>query len=480
MGRLGGRIAIFLVVMFVTSLANARVIRVARDGSGNYTSIKEALRHAQEGDTIEVGPGFYEDGNLLIKGKGLKLIGKGNPVIQGEKTGTAVTLTGEDILFKGFVVRGGGRDLTKDDSGLMFKHCTRCVVEDCKFFDNLFGCYFYQSDYCVFRNNLIEGRKYEVQEERGNGIHLWDSAYYLIEGNEIRYARDGIYISFSNYGMIRDNWIHHTRYGLHYMYSKKNAFEWNVLTENVAGAAVMYSKYMKWNYNVFAHNRGFRAYGVLWQDVRHSECLENLVIDNSIGLYFDQAGYSVVRGNVVMWNDLAAVLLENSELNTIYENNFIDNISNVQLRGGTQKGRNNRFYKDGRGNYWSDYRGYDLDGDGVGDVPHVLQNIFEFMIAFEPAYQLYLFSPAAQAIALAEKVFPVIEVSHEAIDNYPLMKPVETPALRKLLAKLREVDRLRHMRATGGFGRVILGVVSGVALGISLLGVYICNRRGRD
>ena len=441
-------------------MARARVIRVA-DTPAHDVRLQGILDAAAAGDTILVGPGIYK-GNLVIRKDELRLIGQGRPVIQGEKKGTVLLIRGSHCLVKGFVIRGGGNDLSRDNSGVMFRKCAHSVVEDCQCLDNLFGCYFYQSDYCIFRNNLIEGRKYEVQEERGNGIHLWDAAYYLIENNEIRYARDGIYVSFANYGTIKGNWIHHTRYGLHYMYSKHNAFIDNLLTHNVAGAAVMYSKHMKWNRNVFAHNRGFRAYGVLWQDARICECHDNLVVDNTIGLYFDQALEADVRGNMVIWNDRAAVLLENSELNTIYGNNFIDNLSELQLRGGTQKGRNNKFYKNKRGNYWSDYKGYDLDGDGVGDTPHVLQDIFEYLVADYPAYRLYLFSPAAQAMAIAEKALPIIEVTKEALDPYPLMRPVKIKEMDKLFAKLKQAGD-RPSRAA----KVVLFVFSLIIMGIS-------------
>ncbi len=454
-----------LAFLLLSGNAGAKTLLVAESG-GDFSSLEQALEAVSTGDTIEVEPGTYR-GNIVIKGEDIRVIGRGDPVIQGEKTGTVVTLTGKNITFTGFTVKDGGRDLCKDDSGLMFRHCTQGHVEDCRFLDNLFGCYFYQSDKCVFRNNLISGREDDVQEDRGNGIHLWDAAYYLIEGNEIRHARDGIYVSFANYGMIRDNWIHHTRYGLHYMYSEGNKFNENLLTDNVAGAAVMYSKNMEWNRNVFAHNRGFRAYGVLWQDVRYSECRYNLVIDNTIGLYFDQAGYSEVENNLVVWNDIAAVILENSELNTIYGNSFIHNLSNVQLRGGTQKGRNNTFFKDGRGNFWDDYRGYDLDGDGIGDNPHTLQDIFEFMLVFEPAYRLFLFSPMSQAIATAEKVFPIIDISSEGIDPYPLIRKVEVFEQEKLFEKL---DRYNSRRdGTWQYGRLITLICSLLMLGSSIL-----------
>lgn len=465
----GVSLVLMAVGMLGESAAFAKDIQV-RDPGDHSVNLQKVLDSAAEGDVIRVGPGIYK-GNIVILPNNIKLIGDRFPVILGEKTGTVLTIKGSNCLVKGFIVREGGDDLSRDDSGIMFRECSHSVVEDCKFLDNCFGCYFYKSDDCIFRNNLIEGRKALVEEERGNGIHLWDAARYLIEGNEIRYARDGIYVSFANYGAIKGNWIHHTRYGLHYMYSKHNSFIDNLLTENVAGAAVMYSEYMKWNRNVFAHNRGFRAYGVLWQDARICECHDNLVVDNTIGLYFDQALEADVRGNMVIWNDQAAVLLENSELNTIYENNFLDNLSELQLRGGTQKGRNNEFYKGGQGNYWSDYRGYDLNGDGVGDVPHTLQDIFEYLMAGEPAYRLYLFSPAAQAMVIAEKAFPIIAVSKEAIDKNPLMKPVTIKEMDKLFEKLKKAGEHSSTMAKG-----LLMLFSLVIIGIPVL-IFIRGNR---
>jgi len=445
----------FLIAQF--SPVQAAVITVgAPEDSAVMSSIQEALDQASPGDTIRVNAGTYK-GNIHIKTNHIVLEGIGRPVIQGEKTGNAVTLEASNVTVKGFVIRGGGRDLLKDDSGIKFVKAKECLVTDNRFEDNLYGMYLSQAEKCLITNNVIRGRTYDSAEDRGNGIHTWDAPFNRIEHNDIADARDGIYISFSHNCTIDHNKVHRTRYGLHYMYSNENSFSYNTLIDNVAGAAVMYAKRVKFSGNVFAHNRGFRAYGILWQDVRRSDCFDNLVFDNTIGLYFDHAGMSNVYRNLVMSNDVASIILENSESNTVFENNFVNNLTLLRVRGGTQAGRNNLFYKEGRGNYWSDYRGYDLDGDGIGDQPYRLEGIFDSLEAETPEFRLFLFSPLTAALELAEKAFPVIQVPVTAEDKHPLIKPVkiEGPP-RETISKSRVHESDRSERIIIGFTCILL------------------------
>ena len=327
-----------------------------------------------------------------------------------------------------------------------------CVITESRFEDNLHGIYLIGSDKCSVTNNVIRGRSYDYQEYRGNGIHLHDSPFAKVEHNDIADTRDGVYVSFSGHCTIDYNKIHRLRYGLHYMYSHNNSFSYNTLIDNVAGAAVMYARNIKFNGNVVAHNRGARAYGILWQDVRHSECFDNLIFDNTIGLYMDHAGFSKVYNNAIASNDVAIIILENSENNNIYGNNFLNNLSLLRLRGRAQIGHNNLFYKNGRGNYWSDYRGYDLDGDGIGDIPYKLQGIWDYLETEYPEYPLFFFSPLTTALDMAEKAFPIIETPITAEDKFPLMKPVKIQGPPK------------ETLAKTGMHRPEIGERSGVAL----------------
>lgn len=455
-----------MVTVYVAILGpplHAAVITVGKPSDvTTFDSVQEALDKASPGDTVRVYAGIYH-GNIHIRTNDIVLEGIGRPTIQGEKIGNAVTLEANNVILKGFLIRGGGRDLLKDDAGIKFVKAKGCLVTDNRLEDNLYGMYLSQSEKCVITHNVIRGRTYDTQENRGNGIHTWDSPFNRIEHNDVADARDGFYISFSHFCTVDYNKVHRTRYGLHYMYSDDNSFSYNTLIDNVAGAAVMYAKRFKFAGNVFAHNRGFRAYGVLWQDVRHSDCFDNLVFDNTIGLYFDQAGFSRVYKNLVVSNDVAVVILENSENNTIHENNFVNNLSLLRLRGGTQIGRNNLFYREGKGNYWSEYWGYDLDGDGIGDQPYKLERIFDALESDIPELRLFMFSPLTAALELAEKAFPIIEVTITAEDKFPLIKPVEING-----PPLEAIAKTRVGGATGTECAVV-GLFSLALLGGGLL-----------
>jgi nitrous oxidase accessory protein len=118
-------------------------------------------------------------------------------------------------------------------------------------------------------------------------------------------------------------------------------------------------------------------------------------------------------------NDVAIVMFSSADENVFTGNNFVENLSPMHVIG---RSTTTRWSEDGRGNFWGNYDGYDLDVDGIGDVPHKVQNVFEFMEGNYPRLRLYLNSAAAQALALAEKTFPVLKSSRE-IDRAPLSRP---------------------------------------------------------
>ena len=41
----------------------------------------------------------------------------------------------------------------------------------------------------------------------------------MVEGNEVRWGRDGIFVTTSRDNVFRDNSFHETRFAIHYMYT---------------------------------------------------------------------------------------------------------------------------------------------------------------------------------------------------------------------------------------------------------------------
>lgn len=403
-----------VLIILLATVANAKTLVVRQ------SSIQEAIRSAAAGDTIRVEGGLYR-GNLVLD-KPIALDGLGKPVIRGDGRGSVLTIVAAGCTVRGFIIEHSGGMLVDEDSGILLRSNGNRIEQN-ELRDILFGIYFFHSSNNTVIGNLIRGRSDLGLGERGSGIHIWNSGHNTIAGNSISQVRDGMYLQNAHHSTIRGNRAFDLRYGLHYMFSDDNQFEDNLFYDNVAGAAIMYSKRIVFRRNAFIHNRGFSSFGILFQD--SDDCLaeHNLIVNNVVGVFLEALRASVFRNNLVAANDLAIQIFSSASGNTFQRNNFVDNLSPIEVIG---KRTGTHWSRQGVGNYWSDYEGYDLDGDGVGDVPFKIQNLFEHLEGNYPRLRLYLFSPASQALALAEKAFPVFQGSQD-FDEYPLMKPAPLP-----------------------------------------------------
>ncbi len=379
--------------------------------------IAPVLARAAPGDEVRLAAGEYRE-NLTID-VAVHLRGEEGAHIRGGYEGVVVHVLASGTVIEGLHLSEAGTSLI-DDMAVVLVEADDVTIRGNTIDEPLHGVYVKGGNRAVIAGNRIEGRRDLIQEDRGNGIHLWNSIDNRIEGNEIANVRDGIYFSFAHQTRITANHIQHARYGLHYMYSNHNTFEHNVFTDNVAGAALMYSSDIVFTGNVFARCRGFRAYGILYQSMENTRAEENLILDNSRGIFLNNSHGNVIRHNDVVANDLALVLNAGGGENLITANNFIDNLSELLLDVGEVEVS---WIEEGTGNYWSRYRGYDLDGDGVGEVAHTIQNVFQVLENNTPEARFYLLSPAAEILELAETTFPILELGR-ARDEAPRQLPV--------------------------------------------------------
>jgi nitrous oxidase accessory protein len=147
------------------------------------------------------------------------------------------------------------------------------------------------------------------------------------------------------------------------MFSDDDTYLNNTFTSNGSGVAVMYSKRIKMLHNTFIENWGSSIYGLLLKDISASEIRSNQFIRNTTGIYLEACAGVTVKNNAFANNGWAIRVLANCVNSRFLKNNFTANSFDVSTNGSLNL---NHF----EGNYWDKYEGYDLNKDGIGDIPY--------------------------------------------------------------------------------------------------------------
>ncbi|HEY9855899.1 MAG TPA: nitrous oxide reductase family maturation protein NosD [Stenomitos sp.] len=405
-----------ILCLFTPLPAHAAELRV---GSGGYPTLTEAIRAAKPGDTLRVMPGRYPE--HLVLDKPLALVGEGMPTVDGGGSGDVIFVKAPGCRISGLHVTGSGREVLSDTAAIKVES-SEAIVQDCLLDRCLYGLYLSAIQHSRFERNVIQGLAELPVGDRGDGIRLWNSSHNVIAGNRIEDTRDGIYFDASPFNTVTDNAIRRVRYGLHYMYSDDNVFKGNRFTDTEAGSAVMFSRRITLVDNLFSGNRGYRAYGLLIKDVENSTVEDNEVSGNRTGIFLDGATQVRVARNWVVGNDLGLEVRGSTEGCLFTSNTIAGNTESVA----TPTGRGENTWQ---GNYWSDYHGYDLDGDGKGDTPHEAGSVFSYLTENFPPVRLFLMSPAIQALEFAERTFPLVDAP-SIEDPAPAMHPTVRRAAR--------------------------------------------------
>jgi len=401
-----------LLVAFVGGGAGAqRAIHVSPDGPRR--SVAEGVAAAQGGDTVIVHAGTYRE-PLIVIGKPIVLMGEGNPIIDGEGKHGLILVTADDVTVRGFTLRNVGTSFVEDRAALKVSRAKGCVIEHNRVSDAFFGIYLAEVTDCRIAANVVRAAATR-ETEAGNGIHLWTSRRIIIADNEISGHRDGIYFEFVHNAEVRGNLsTGNLRYGLHFMYSDDCRYVRNVFRHNGSGVAVMYTKVVTMTENRFEDNWGAAAYGLLLKEISDAHLERNVFSHNTVGLLADGANRIVAVGNEFANNGWAVRLDASTVDGRFAQNDFTGNSFDVATNS---RSPSTTF----AGNYWDDYRGYDLDHDGTGDVPHHPVRLFSVIVEHHAASLILMRSTFTTLLDAVERVMPSL-TPDLLVDATPAMR----------------------------------------------------------
>ena len=229
----------------------------------NYTTIQEAINNADEEETVFVRAGTYYE--HVVVDKALSLIGenKRNTTIDGNGTGTVVSIIANNIILSDFTVQNG-------ELGIWLGHSDNNVLSGNNALNNQYGIYLWGSDNNTFSGNNASGNTY--------GIYFSGSDNNVLSGNNALNNQYGIYLSFSSNSILSGNIASNNLDGIHF-----DGSGYNALTGNT----------------VFSNN------------------------DDGIFLYYSR--HNILTGNTATKNSRYGIRLSSSSNNAIFHNNFINN-----------------------------------------------------------------------------------------------------------------------------------------------------------
>lgn len=276
----------------------------------DYPTIQEAVNHANSEDTIFVHNETYYENPFINKSVSLVGENKETTIIDGGGTGSVISVAANNVIITGFTIQGSGSGM--EDSGIWVDHSSGNNISQNIITNNYHGIYlYYSTSNTVSRNN--------ISSNNINGISLDSSSDNLISNNNVSSNDYGIYVRYS---------------------SNNNVISSNNVSNNYGGIYIYSS--------------------------RDDLICNNNISNNDYGIYLYSSSDSLISNNIIS-NNGGGIRVSHLGNNMFYHNNFIKNVEQARSYNSVN------VWNDGsEGNYWSDKTDQDIDGDGIGDTPYVI------------------------------------------------------------------------------------------------------------
>ena len=411
------QLLIIIITILCVFAQSSNVLATSHEVCGHCKnkSIKEAIASAQPGDTLLIKEGIYQEGEIVID-KPLVLLGINKPIIDGDSKAGILIISADSVVIKGLIIQNVGVSYTKDYAAIHISRSNYFTFENNELRNVFFGILVEKSHYGTIHNNVVSSNAKE-EYSSGNGIHLWHCDNISITNNHLSHLRDGIYLEFVSESTIAFNIsTNNLRYGLHFMFSNHDDYYDNEFINNGAGVAVMFSKFINMKRNRFYKNWGSASFGLLLKEINDAEIEDNVFEANTIAINAEGTNRINYKNNNLIKNGWGVKIAGGCYANIFTHNNFISNSFDVSYNS---KMNDNKF----ENNYWSSYTGYDLNKDGIGDVPYRPVKLFSYIVNQTPETIILLRSLFIDILNFSEKVSPVFTPDH-LVDSTPKMNVI--------------------------------------------------------
>lgn len=374
------------------------------DANGNYTYVQDLARH----HLVFIQP---QPSTIFLSDSGWSnpAVGTWDPCT---KTGTLTTNVNETIQIDSdsITLDGNGYTVTGTGTGYgvyLYKR-KGVTIKNLNVLIFSIGIYLYNSS-----NNTLTDNTFS--NNTNHGIDLWSSKNNKLTGNTVsNNLICGIRLDSSYYNTLTGNTISSNQYGIHldhslnntltgntsnsnnysginiYFYSNANIVTGNTASNNgIYGISLYYASnntltgntsssnnngigifLSRSNNNTFTGNTTTsNQNGIHFDNGVGNTLTGNTTSSNNCGIYFNYSNNNTLTGNTSNNNQYGIYFYNSSNTNQIYNNNFINNAKQAYVY--ISYGNVFNLAKPTGGNFWSNWKTPDSDGDGFVDYPYV-------------------------------------------------------------------------------------------------------------
>jgi len=382
------------------ALAAALALALVAQAGPARTPLQQLIDATPTGGVLKLPPGTYAGPATVTRP--MTITGGGAAQVDAAGKGTVLTLHASGATLRGLRLGGSGDSHDAIDAGILVEGDDN-LVEGNVVEDVLFGIHIKQGERNRVANNHVSGRA-APRGQRGDGLRLWNSRRNRIEDNTFSRVRD---LTFANSpdNLIVGNRLSDGRYGMQFVFSPRAQVLRNHLSDTDTGIAVLYSPELVLRDNAIAHALDGGGAGIVFKDSGNALVERNDILHCAAGLSanspLNEEAALTVRNNRFAHNVVGMYFYGEKGGHRIEANRFENNLTQVAVSA-AGVGEANTW----KGNAWSDYQGFDRDGNGIGDTPYEIWLYTDRIWMETPRARFFANSPALELLDFLEKLAP--------------------------------------------------------------------------